>query len=277
MYVLHGFPSGQLQSVTDAGADEGQAKQLGAATRFAAAIGETGWTAEFAIPLAAAGIELDTLEKIRFNLGARIGNKDGRGEWFAWTKTGKANYAVDRAGELVVKPLLRASAENILRNGDFEQELAFWRKTTNRESRLTEPLPVMRVRNSRNGNWCMRFDCSDAEAMKESIVKLIQGLPAELGPGTYVLRYDLCVSELLARGKSGMFCGYIRTKAEPTGSNAGQRKYACKEGKLPWSRRDCVITVPEGAKPVFVSLQLHKATGTVWVDNVALLRVPEGP
>ena len=71
----------------------------------------------------------------------------------------------------------------------------------------------------------------------------------------------------------GSFNSYIRTSTGPkSGGNEGQSDAAFSGSDLPWTRRDCVIEIAEGAKPTFVSLQLHKATGTVWIDNVLLLQ-----
>jgi hypothetical protein len=36
-----------------------------------------------------------------------------------------------------------------------------------------------------------------------------------------------------------------------------------------------VIELPEGFDPSMVSLQLHRATGVIWIDNVALRRASD--
>jgi len=91
-----------------------------------------------------------------------------------------------------------------------------------------------------------------------------------------VLSYDVRIVGLKPIAKSGMFCGYIRTQLEAgdsrKGTNAGQMLHAIAVRHVPWTRRDCVIEVLEGHRATFVSLQLHKATGTVWLDNVSLVK-----
>ena len=109
VFVLHGFPSGKMESVTDAGATEPQAASLAETVVFGARIGTDGWTAEFKIPFAEIDLVPAKLETFRFNLGLRTGSPEP-GEWYAWVRTGRANYAVARAGELRLTPVCRASA-----------------------------------------------------------------------------------------------------------------------------------------------------------------------
>jgi len=271
VFVLHGFPSGALESVVDGGASAAQAAALGKAAAFAAQVGEGGWTAEFRIPLAAMGADAKGLERLRFNVGARCGVGEA-GEWFAWVRTRGANYALGSAGDLVLRPACRATATSLLRNGGFEaKSLAPWRKTNNMGKERKGQF-VRRVREGADGGWCARIECEDAALMARGVLKCLQSLDAKLGPGTYVLSYDLRVEGLKPRDRSGMVCGYIRTASRGGGGrNAGQMEHAFVGSDLPWTRRDCVIEVPEGARPSFVSLQLHKATGVAWVDNASLL------
>lgn len=73
-----------------------------------------------------------------------------------------------------------------------------------------------------------------------------------------------------------MFCGYLRTVADndpKAGDNAGQMEYGFSGKSLPWTRRDCVIEIPDGYHVRYLALQLHKATGVVWVDNVRLVKL----
>ncbi|MEA3365326.1 MAG: hypothetical protein U9Q79_06760, partial [Candidatus Hydrogenedentes bacterium] len=149
-----------------------------------------------------------------------------------------------------------------------------WRTSTNEDSKLGDKLPVERVEEAAAGGWCMRFIGEDAEVMKQSIAKWVHPLDKALGAGTYVLSYDMRVSDLTPRGSLGTFNSYIRTWTAPgKGRNAGQTEYAFEGSELPWTRRDCVIEVKEDERATFVSLQLHRATGTVWVDNVSLIKV----
>ena len=274
VFVLHGFPSGRLESVIDAGATEEQAAAMSEAAKFAANVQGSSWSAELAIPLSA----LDAgrpLEKLLFNIGARVGAGDD-GEWFAWAKTGSANYAVDRAGELALAVNVPVGAKNLLRNGDFEAaDLKPWRKSNNAGKNFDAQV-VGRVREGADDSWCARIECRDAKLMETGVLKCLQSLRKGLGAGTYVLSYDVRITGLKPIAKSGMFCGYIRTQSDVgaprKGTNAGQMPHAIAVRHVPWTHRDCVIEVPEGHQPTFVSLQLHKATGTVWLDNVALMK-----
>jgi len=268
VFVLHGFPSGRMESVTDAGATAVQAADLAKQVKFSARVNGNAWDAEFRIPFAALGMDAKSSEPIRFNVGARVG-----GEWFAWAKTGKANYAVDQAGTLALAPALPVTARNLLRNGDFESEdLTPWRKANNTGT-VPDAMVVQRVQEGPDGGWCMKIECQDANLMKKGVLKWLHALGQDAGPGTYVLSYDMRVQGLKPRGSMGSFNSYIRTSTGPkTGGNVGQREAAFSGSDLPWTRRDCVITIDKDARPTFVSLQLHKATGTVWIDNVSLLQ-----
>ncbi len=272
IFVLHGFPSGKFESVTDAGATETQARTLGQAVAVKAQITSLGWTCEYRIPLRALAQGATQPTRFLFNLGCR--NAD---EWFAWAKTRGANYNVARAGELALSPAFSATSKNLLRNGDFESsDTKPWRKGSN--GRVAFPASCLRrVPEAADGGWCMKWVCKDDKLMAKGILKWIYPLPKGLGPGTYLLSYDMRVEGLTPRSKGGMFCGYIRTVAKPTGHNEGQTASAFGGKSLPWTRRDCVINIPPGAKPIFVSLQLHKATGVVWIDNVELVKVMREP
>jgi len=272
VFVLHGFPSGKLESVTKNAATDAQVAGLANAAAFEARTHEGGWSAEFKLPFAVLGGDLGSLEGIRFNLGARVGVGD-EGEWFAWVRTGGRTDDVHRAGELVLLPSCRTSGGNLLHNGTFEQEdLAAWHKTNNAGQDYQQQI-AERVREGADGGWCVRIECEDAELMETAVLKWLHPLDEPLAPGTYVLSYDLRVVGLKPQHKSGMFCSYLRTATGPeTGRNEGQMQYAFTGSDLPWTRRDCIIEIPDGARPVFVSLQLHKATGTIWLDNVSLLR-----
>lgn len=277
VFVLHGFPSGRVDSVTDGGASRAQAAALLQAVRFKAAVGRTGWTAEFAVPFQALGGPPGQLERIRFNAGLRVG-RGADGQWFAWADTGEANYAVEKAGELVLRPVCRVDAGNLLRGGDFEAaDLSPWHAATNGRN-VPPAMEVDRVPGGLAGSWCARLRCADAGLMKKGVLKWLHPLPAALEPGVFVLSYDLHTENLTPRGPGGMFCSYIRTRtADGGGRNEGQQESGVTTPDVDWTRRDCVIRVPTGAKPRFVSLQLHKATGTVWVDNVALYRAEPDP
>ena len=89
---------------------------------------------------------------------------------------------------------VHAGVENLLTGGDFEAEgTAPWRVSTNR----AEPIPdgtFERVRRGRRGDWCMRIQADDAEAMKERVFKWTHPIGEIVqAPGTYVLSYEVRV------------------------------------------------------------------------------------
>lgn len=97
VYVVQGYPSGKCQSVTNAGASDADAKTLGQAVEYAASIGDSAWSGEWRIPLAALGIEPAGKPSIRFNIGVL---KGAQREWIAWVSAGGAPWHMDRAGVL---------------------------------------------------------------------------------------------------------------------------------------------------------------------------------
>ncbi len=100
VFVIHGFASGQAESVTDAGAPEDAAKRLSAAVRFAAKVQGSQWTGEWSIPLAAAGITYRPGLKLGFNIGV---NRTQSGEWAIWVGALGATWRLDEAGYLVLE------------------------------------------------------------------------------------------------------------------------------------------------------------------------------
>ncbi|NOX55701.1 MAG: hypothetical protein GXP27_14925, partial [Planctomycetes bacterium] len=181
-----------------------------------------------------------------------------------------------RIARLQLRPIARADQPNLLKNGSFEREdLAPWRVSSNSR----QPLPkgaVRRVREGRDGGWCIRLESSDAQAMKKRVLKWTHPThPASLPPGKYILSYDLRVSQLTPRGPMGSFNSYLRVappNAPRSGRNLGQSESRFENSDLPWTRRELILTLPDGMQASMVSLQLHQATGTVWIDNVSLLR-----
>ena len=74
----------------------------------------------------------------------------------------------------------------------------------------------------------------------------------------------------------GSFNSYLHVRsANKPGGNLGQRPSMITETGDRWMRREFVIDVPAGVSPTTLSLQLHRATGTVLVDNVSLVRGSE--
>jgi hypothetical protein len=98
-FVLQGYPSGKCFSVGDAGAADAAAARLGAAVRFAARIGAADWTAEWAIPFEAAGIECRPGLRLGFNVGVR---RTDPAEWIQWFGSG-STWELEKAGAITLE------------------------------------------------------------------------------------------------------------------------------------------------------------------------------
>jgi len=96
-FVLHGFPNGACESSTEAGASSQAALDLQGAVRYAAAMTANGWSAEWAIPLAAADLEARLGLELQLNLG--VFRRESR-EWIQWAGTKGQTWRVDRAGRI---------------------------------------------------------------------------------------------------------------------------------------------------------------------------------
>ncbi len=100
IWVVQGYPNGVCRGVDHAGAPAAAAEKLGQACTYRAQIGTDSWTAEFAIPLASAGITVRPGLKLGFNIGVRRTETD---EWVAWAGTLAPNWALDGAGVLLLQ------------------------------------------------------------------------------------------------------------------------------------------------------------------------------
>ena len=98
IFVLHGFPNGACESVTEAGAPDATAAALGGAVRYAARVDAKSWTAEWQLPLAAAGIEYRPGLTLDLSLGVR---RLATQEWIVWAGTLSQNWRLDDAGVVV--------------------------------------------------------------------------------------------------------------------------------------------------------------------------------
>ena len=275
VFVLHAYPSGTLESTTDGGATPEAARAFGQAVAFAPRIlDDQIWNCELRIPFAALGVDRSDLRHLRFNLGLRRNGAPG-GPWFAAAPTGGANYQVANAAVLLLDERIAADAANLLPGGQFEDdEQTPWRVSSNSQ----EPLPegaVQRVRLGRDGGACMQLRSDDPEAMATRVFKWTCPLPKTVvAPGSYCLSYDVRIvgPKLTPRDKMGSFNAYLHvTRDGKSGGNLGQADSMLLTTGDRWLRRDFVIDIPEHVVPTMVSLQLHRATGTVLLDNVSLL------
>ena len=100
--VLRGYPAGQFESSTEAGAPFEVAKDLEKATHYAArVVSKKEWTAEWKVPLAALGIDLKKARTLQFNLSVR---KTAGNQWIMWRGTLGYTWQVDKAGKLELAP-----------------------------------------------------------------------------------------------------------------------------------------------------------------------------
>lgn len=100
VFVVHGFASGKAESVSDAGAPPDAVRKLGGTVRFAAQVEGTQWTGEWAIPLAAAGIEYAPGLKLAFNVGV---NRTQTGDWIIWVGALGETWRLAEAGYLALE------------------------------------------------------------------------------------------------------------------------------------------------------------------------------
>ncbi|MBN2451922.1 MAG: right-handed parallel beta-helix repeat-containing protein [Lentisphaeria bacterium] len=267
VFVLHGYPSGTFESVSVAGASEPEAARLAAGVVFAARVsGDGTWACEFRIPFAAMGVEQSKLDHLLANVGTRRNGADG-GPWFAAVRTGGANYEVESAAVLYLDPRFRADSPNLVQNGGFEREdLTPWTLGSNGGEALPKE-SLQRLQAGPDGTWCMVLRADDGEAMQERVIKWTHPLVGLGAGGAYCLSYDIRTENLEPRGTMGSFNSYVRTAR-----NAGQAESILTSRNMPWQRRDLVIELHEDETPLLLSLQLHRATGRVYLDNVVLVR-----
>ena len=291
-YVVHGFPNGACESVTEAGATPEQARALGRAVMFAAQATAAGWTCELRIPFTAAGIALGTLEKVRLNIGAF---QAGRGidGWHAWVRTkgekGGVNHDLAHAGELLFHPACPAETPNLLQRGHFNAaDLAPWADGSWRigggkvDPNLIEP----RDKGGAPGDRCMYFDSTEIEEMKKTVAIWRHPVPPDLPAGDYLMTFDVRSGKVL--GGAFISC-LFHNDGGPEGKTfetqdakvrheyQGMREYAMKHAWLPWTRRDCLVRLPEGAKARRAAIMRYCLAGQFWIDNVALYHLPSKP
>jgi hypothetical protein len=99
-YVVQGFCGGGVVSVTDGKATPEAAARLGRAVRYAAAVGDQGWSGEWAIPLAAADITPTSGLRLAFNLCVY---RSEREEWVLWVGTHGSSWQLENAGAIVLE------------------------------------------------------------------------------------------------------------------------------------------------------------------------------
>ena len=96
IFVFRGYPNGQFESSTEAGAPESAARKAREGAAFGAKIlGADRWTAEWRIRLSSLGIHPKKHTRLAFNLTVR---KSAEPAWIMWRGTGGNSWLVDRAG-----------------------------------------------------------------------------------------------------------------------------------------------------------------------------------
>jgi len=77
-FVLHGYSSGRLEAVADAGASQSASAKLKTSSSFSATASDGSWTASWALPFAALGVKPSPGLKLGFNIGVHRSEGD---EW----------------------------------------------------------------------------------------------------------------------------------------------------------------------------------------------------
>ena len=96
--ILRGYPCGQFESSTEAGATPAQVQKAAAGVVFAARIVDAGrWVTEWKIPLAALGIIPERHRRVEFNIAVK---KTAQPMWLLWRGTRHATWQVGNAGWL---------------------------------------------------------------------------------------------------------------------------------------------------------------------------------
>jgi len=112
--------------------------------------------------------------------------------------------------------------------------------------------------------------------MEKRVLKWTHPVTGKVTPGKYHLSYDIRLRGLTPRGKMGSFNSYVHVRRHgQSGGNIGQMDSMLERANADWTRCDFLLTIPEGVEASMLSLQLHRATGTVWIDNVSLSRCGE--
>jgi|APSaa5957512622_1039677.scaffolds.fasta_scaffold06421_2 hypothetical protein len=288
-FVLHGFPTGACESVNEAGATAEQATTLGDAVSYAAETNPAGWTCEFRIPLTPAGVDLRTIEKIRLNIGAYQAGRGVDG-WHAWIRTqgpeGGANHDLAHAGDLLLRPACPAETPNLLRNGHFNvDDVSPWSDATWRLGGGAPQANLIRPRDKGGapGDRCMYIDSTEVAEMTKTVAVWQHPLPDDLPAGNYLMTFDVRSQEV--QGGAFISC-LFQNDGGPQGARfetrdakvrheyQGMREYAIKHAWMPWTRRDCLVQLPEGAKARRAAIMRYCLAGHFWIDNVALYRLP---
>jgi len=99
IYDVRGYASGYLESAAVADTRLRAARLLGEAVRYRSIVGKDKWTAEFAIPLDKAGVDVTKPVKLAFNICVR---RARRHVWVFWVDTDGPAWLVYNAGELLL-------------------------------------------------------------------------------------------------------------------------------------------------------------------------------
>ena len=94
--VLRGFPSGHVESSSEAGAPEAAVKRAAEGVQYKAVVVDAKrWTVEWRIPFAALGVDPAKAPRLQFNASVR---KSADELWVEWQSTGGCTWEVERAG-----------------------------------------------------------------------------------------------------------------------------------------------------------------------------------
>lgn len=259
--VLRGYPAGQFESSTEAGATAEQAQAAGAETVFAALGTQAGWTAEYAVPLAQLGVA-GRIDYLRFNLGIR---KSRSNEWLAWVGTSAENWRVGEAGAVYLHPSLAENASSALQNGGFDEPDGSGARSWHWFG-AGDAATVGLVPEGPDGTLCLKLEATAPQAKGTGAMQSVTMPPA----GNYYLGLQLRGQRVKAGTGGGVV---VSVRCLPIdGKTTGEQCIVTRLASL-WERSELPLTVPPDTAVMAVTIQLRNATGTVWVDQLSLRHV----
>ncbi len=259
--VLRGYPSGQCESSTEAGATAEQAQAAGTATVFAALGTQAGWTAEYAVPLAQLGVA-GQIDRLRLNLGIR---KSRSNEWLAWVGTSAENWRVGEAGVVDLRPSLDQNASRALQNGGFDEPDGGGARSWHWFG-AGDAASVGLAPEGPDGTLCLKLEASAPQTKGTGAMQAVT-MPVA---GSYYLGLQLRGQRLKADEGGGVV---VSVRCLPiAGKATGEQRTVTRLASL-WERCEVPVTIPPDTAVMAVTVQLRNATGTVWIDQLSLRQV----
>lgn len=182
-----------------------------------------------------------------------------------------------------VQTPLPAGSANLVRNDDLEAGKTgpaewdtLWWGTSNEKNEADRDPKCQWAAEGPDGSHCFKITSANAERMANRQGGWHQRI-ASPGPGRYVLLFDVKADKVASANPAdgGSFSAYVHVvnKDGSHGANLGVELSTLRRGSFDWLRREVVIEVPAEAKELTIIFQVQRVTGTVWIDNVQLVRL----